>query len=207
MNHPLTIFSSLTTKFKNLVKGSENSDYTISQQEYNKLVADLCRQIKRSNWRPSYVVGITRGGLLPAVMISHYFNVEMCALHPDESNLWMAEDAFGYTPREELDQQLYMEVSGIPVSSARARKDILIVDDINDTGATLNRLVEDWQSGCLPDNPTWNTVWNQNVKFATVVNNKSNNFKKNIDFFAKEIDKSKNDSWIVFPYEQWWMND
>ena len=47
----------------------------IKHTEFKGLVNNICRQITNSNWRPDYVVGITRGGLLPAVMISHYFNV------------------------------------------------------------------------------------------------------------------------------------
>ena len=46
-------------------------------------------------------------------------------------------------------------------------KNILIVDDINDTGATFNWIKKDWQSGCLPDNEAWNNVWGNNVRFAT----------------------------------------
>ncbi len=47
----------------------------INNDHLNGLVAKICRDIMLSNWRPDYVVGLTRGGLIPAVMISHYFNV------------------------------------------------------------------------------------------------------------------------------------
>jgi len=46
----------------------------ISFQQMQGLVASICRDITHSNWKPDLVVGITRGGCLPAVMISHYFN-------------------------------------------------------------------------------------------------------------------------------------
>jgi len=46
----------------------------VSWQEFQGLVAKICRDISLNKWRPDYVVGITRGGLLPAVMISQYFN-------------------------------------------------------------------------------------------------------------------------------------
>ena len=51
----------------------------ISFDQLKNYVADICRQIVNDGWRPDMVVGITRGGALPAVMISHYFNIPM---HP-----------------------------------------------------------------------------------------------------------------------------
>ena len=161
----------------------------ITGQKYRSLVAKICRSIAVSNWRPDYTVGLTRGGLIPAVMISHYFDIKMFALHVtskpenNESNLWMAEDAFGY--------------------NANHRKNILVVDDINDSGKTINWLINDWQSSCLPNDPIWKDVWNNNVKFAAVYDNVSSKCKVTMDFCGEEITKSKKD-WIVFPYERWW---
>ena len=101
----------------------------------------------------------------------------------NESNCWMSEDAIGYKNKP---------------------KNILIVDDINDTGATFNWLMKDWQSTCLPDSPKWNNIWNNNVKFAVIVNNVSSECDVKMDFAAMEIDKSKIDLWVHFPYETFW---
>ena len=60
-----------------------------------------------------------------------------------ESNLWMSEDAFGYEGEEE------QTVVGCRWDNFKRQK-ILIVDDINDTGATFNWIKEDWPSGCMP---------------------------------------------------------
>jgi xanthine phosphoribosyltransferase len=168
----------------------------INDAEFKGLVAKICRDITLTNWRPDYVVGITRGGLLPAVMISQYFNIPCETLKislrdgsEQESNLWMAEDAFGYNAAE----------VGDPLC-----KNILVVDDINDQGSTLNWLMADWPSGCLPNDERWEHVWNQNVKFAVVVDNLSSKCNVKMDFVGMEVNKAERDVWIEFPYEEWW---
>jgi len=180
----------------------------INQNQFNGYVSKICRDISLSNWSPDYIVGITRGGLLPAVMISHYFNVRCETLNISlrdndsgpESNLWMAEDAFGYIP---LDMQKGIDKK----SDATYKKNILIVDDINDSGATFNWLLNDWPSGCLPNNEAWNNVWNNNVRFAVVVDNSSSKCNVQMDYYGMEINKAEKDVWIEFPYEEWWTKN
>jgi hypoxanthine phosphoribosyltransferase len=166
----------------------------ITWNEFQGLVAKICRDIANSDWRPDYIVGITRGGLLPAVMISQYFNIPCETLkvslrdhggeNPTESNLWMAEDAFGY----DMDKP----------------KNILIVDDINDTGATVNWILEDWPSGCLPDHETWKTVFGNNVRFATVFDNLASQASVKMNYVGEEINKAETPIWLEFPFEEWW---
>jgi uncharacterized protein len=168
----------------------------INDAEFKGLVAKICRDITLTDWRPDYIVGLTRGGLLPAVMISQYFNIPCETLKISlrdgeecESNCWMAEDAFGYNAAE----------IGDPLC-----KNVLVVDDINDQGSTLNWLMNDWQGSCLPGDPRWEHVWNQNVKFAVIVDNLSSKCNVGMDFVGMEVNKAENDVWIEFPYEEWW---
>ena len=153
---------------------------------------EILRQIHADDWRPDYVVGLTRGGLVPANLISQYLGCRMETLKVSlrdgtecESNLWMAEDAFGHN----MDQP----------------KRILIVDDINDTGATLDYIREDWPSGCFPDNPRWTEVWGSNVRVAVLVDNESSKSEIPVSYSAVDINKAEQDSWIVFPWEEWWQ--
>jgi xanthine phosphoribosyltransferase len=162
----------------------------ITDQDLKGLVLEICRQISNSGWRPDYIVGISRGGLIPAVMISHYFEVPMKTLMVSlrdggdcVSDCGMAEDAFGYETFS---------------------RNILVVDDINDTGATFNWIMDDWRKSCLPNDPVWNEVWNKNVKFAVVIDNLASECNVKMDFAGMEINKAENDVWIEFPYESWW---
>jgi hypoxanthine phosphoribosyltransferase len=176
---------------------------TISDNEFKGLVSKLCRDITNSEWRPDYVIGLTRGGLIPATMISHYFDVPCETLKVSlrdggdlESNLWMAEQAFGYVPKDERG-------SGDADTDPAYRKNILIVDDINDTGATLEWIRQDWTSGCLPKHPAWKAVWNRNVRFAVVINNEASGY-EGIDYSGCNINKLDDPCWVVFPWESWW---
>ena len=162
-------------------------------QDVEHQTQEILRQIHVDVWRPDYVVGLTRGGLVPANLISQYLGCRMETLKVSlrdgdqcESNLWMAEDAFGH----DMEQP----------------KNILIVDDINDSGATLNYIHEDWPSGCFPDNPRWSEVWGNTVRVACLYDNESSRSKLDVTYSAITINKADKDVWIVFPWESWWQS-
>ena len=145
------------------------------------MISDIVQQIAvdGDKFKPDYVVGLTRGGLIPATMLSHYYQVPMHTLEiklrdhavKPESNKWMAKDA----------------VNG---------KNILIVDDINDTGDTLTWLKNDW-------NKQGEINWPANIRFAVLVENEPSMF-GDVDYVSKFINKKENPSWIVYPWEEWW---
>jgi hypoxanthine phosphoribosyltransferase len=152
---------------------------------------EIMQKMWRDNWRPDYIVGITRGGLVPALYLSHMTGIKMHTLDvrlrdgdEKESNLWMAEDAFGT----------------FQMGGEYECKKILIVDDINDTGATFQWIKEDWASGCHSEDHRWEEVWGNNVRFASVVDNLGSDFK--VDYCQHEINKAEKDVWVVFPWEE-----
>ena len=144
-------------------------------------VLEIARQMQIQNYRPHYIAGLTRGGLTPGVMLSHYLDRPLHPLDHDMSNLWMPEDAFGH----------YSD----PLN-------ILVIDDINDTGNTFINLTEDWKANCQPGNERWNTIWHNNVKFAALIHNEASDFES--DYYGHTINKAENPEWCVFPWERWW---
>ena len=169
--------------------------------EIKAMTASIIRDITADRWRPDYVVGITRGGLVPPLMISHYLQVPMETLKVSlrdggecETNCWMSEDAFGYASSDLVE-----------LGSDHIAKNILIVDDINDSGATLDWIRKDWMSTCCPDDPKWaNQIWGHNVRFAVLINNESSEF-TDVTYSGRTINRLDDDSWFVFPWEAWWQ--
>ena len=65
---------------------------------------------------------------------------------------------------------------------------ILIVDDINDSGATLFAVHDQFYGRAL-----------QNPKFATLLSKRSS--KMSVDYVGEHINSTKESDWIVFPWE------
>ena len=135
----------------------------VNWNDIDHMVDDLINQMFADNWKPDYIVGITRGGLTPAIMMSHKTGIKMYTLDVRlrdggtdsnlESNLWMAE-------------------------AARLGKKILLVDDINDTGETIGWIKDDWQS--------------DNMKFAMLIENEASKVSsdyncKTVNKFEKDV--------------------
>ena len=154
--------------------------------DVERAAQSIIMQMYKDEWRPDYIVGLTRGGLPLAVLISHMASIRMETLKVKlrdlddnedgcESNCWMAEDAY-------------------------EGKNILIVDDINDTGATFDWITRDWPAGCFPQDTKWDNVFGNNVRFAAMTENLSSNFEL-VKYHWNEVNKAEEDVWLVYPYE------
>lgn len=149
------------------------------------LVSELARQIQIANYRPDLIMGIDRGGLPVSVMLSHYLKVPHNTVKVSlrdggecESILWAPE----------------MVLEG---------KNILLVDDINDSGATQAWIREDWASSVAGADPLFtDNFWHDEIRFAVLVDNESS--PETADFSGMTINKAERDVWIDFPWESWW---
>lgn len=160
----------------------------VTWRDVEHQVQEILRQMHRDQWVPDYVVGLTRGGLVPANMISQYLECPMHTLkvslrddtEQPEIGVWLADEAF-------------------------LNRKILIVDDINDTGATLSFIKQNWMNICAPEADRWNKVWGNNVRVATLYDNESSRSTLTVNYSAVTINKAEEDVWIDFPWESWWQ--
>jgi adenine/guanine phosphoribosyltransferase-like PRPP-binding protein len=81
----------------------------LTDRDVKKHVSSIINQMVRANFKPDIVIGLSRGGIVPALLVSHYFNCE-CYIRNKEESLFDVE---------------------FP------QRSILVIDDINDSGNTL----------------------------------------------------------------------
>jgi len=180
----------------------------VTWHDVQRQTQEILRQMQKESWKPDYIVGITRGGLTASNLLSQYLDVTMFTLDvrlrdgehvPCESNSKLAEIAFGINDGRSTGARW----------DVGQRKKVLIVDDINDSGATINWIKKDWETiihNKVQDNVdyVWQSIWNDTTKFAVLFNNIASESEINVDYGAEEINKIEDPSWIVFPWEEWW---
>ncbi len=97
-------------------------------------INSLGEEILASDWKPTAILGISRGGLIPAAMLSYILDVRVIQAvrvqHYDEQN-----KPFGSGPKFVDDPQ--------PFATTQIETDrLLVVDDIIDTGETLKLVLD-----------------------------------------------------------------
>jgi len=137
--------------------------YTWEQVE--GMTQDILQQIKDEKF--DAVVGLTRGGLTPAVLVSQYLDIPMHTL--------------------KVSLRDHQEKESLKVLDKLSGQKVLVIDDINDTGATINYIKEHWIG---------------NLTYAVLINNEASD--ADVDYSSININKMEDDVWIVFPWEDWW---
>ena len=146
----------------------EKSYFTIDDMK--KTLSEIISQMKSSNFTPEIIFSINRGGCIPGVYLSHRINVQHKVI-----NIQL---------RDDLNSPNIKSLSNI----ISVYNNILIIDDINDTGSTFNFIKKSFKNH------------NKKLYYASLIENKTSSFK--VNFFGKIIDKSVDPKWIVFPWEE-----
>jgi uncharacterized protein len=154
----------------------EAAEPTLLYLPYERFLEELeavALQIEEDEWRPDFLVGIGRGGLVPAAYLSHRTGIQMLSV--DHSS---GEIGFGGELLDKL------------AAKIRAGSRILIVDDINDSGGTIQFLRA--AIAAKSDDPA-------GLRVAVLVHNVRS--KAKAEYRGSEIDRDSDKRWYVFPWE------
>ena len=143
---------------------------------YDRFLADVeavAQALAADSWAPDFLVGIGRGGLVPAAYLSHRTGIALLSVDHSSGEVGFAD---------ELLDKLAAKI--------RAGQHLLIVDDINDSGGTIAYLraaieAKSGEAGGL--------------RVAVLVDNVRS--KAKADYRGSAIDRSEDKSWFVFPWE------
>jgi hypoxanthine phosphoribosyltransferase len=142
---------------------------------YNGLFL-LSSELKKEKYNPDVIIGVGRGGLIPATLLAYKLNVK---------------NLFNFTVQSYTDDNKQGEQITIVQEPGDALlefkdKNILVVDDLSDTGNTLQFIID-----------TLKTKYNlDNVKTLTLCIKEHASFIP--DFY---LQKYPSDTWLTFPWE------
>jgi hypoxanthine phosphoribosyltransferase len=155
--------------------------YITYEDMMHKHLGNIFRQMAIDEFKPEVVIGITRGGLVPAVHASHYFDVPLRTVH--------------ISLRDHPHSESLAEVQKL----VNAGKRVLFVDEICDEGETL-RLISDELIRNFRETQEGVEQPQLCVKYAVLVHNLGGR-RFEPDYVGEEINKTEKPVWVVYPWE------
>ena len=143
----------------------------LSWADIEKLVENIEEELGRDGYRPDTLVGILRGGMIVADLLSDLLNIREVYVVGCKS----------YAELSAGEVRLYHDL----LLKDLGGRDVLLVDDVADTGSTLETAVE---KILKPRNP-------RTVRTATLLIKPWSKSKP--DYTA-----ASTDAWVVFPWER-----
>ena len=146
-------------------------------------VGKIVDQIIGSGFKPKHIVGLSRGGLVPATMLANALNVREVYVHgyhsyDDDTNMRDIDNPHGV---------MYQDVVPDLMCNCQGRE-VLIVDDLCDEGITmlglLRRLEKKFHDGAIK------------VRCAALY------CKQRSQFEPLYVGEHVDNDWLVFPWEQ-----
>ena len=154
----------------------------ISFEEYTKIVEKLAILIHK-NYKPTVLVGIMRGAAPIIDILSRILKLPIAYI--------VIQSYSGKGMQDQQGQLMFArEISSLAKDKDFSR--VLLIDDLSDTGLTLNKSIE-WLRNYAP---TKNFI--QDIKTACLWKKKSSTFEP--DFCPVRLDS---DPWIVQPTEHY----
>ena len=150
----------------------------VNWADIDAMIDRVIASYTHDNWIPDVVVGVIRGGAIPAMWISNRTGIKA--------------DTIKASFRDDVIKHPHLPVTFLK-RCAHSGDRVLIVEDINDTGETLI-WIQNQIRAYQPDA-------DRNVRYAALMDNTPSKF-TDLNYHAETINKDSNPAWIVFPWEK-----
>ena len=143
----------------------------------------LAWQVFESGYRPNYIIGVWRGGAPVGIAVQEFLDV----LNVPSDHI--AIRTSHYKSMNERDSSVQVYGLNYVIKKVEAEDSLLIVDDVHDTGISIQKIVSDIEKACKKNTPE--------IRVATPYFKPSKNrTSRKPDYYLHETDK-----WLVFPHE------
>ena len=145
---------------------------------------NLALQVYEDGYRPNYIIGVWRGGAPIGIAVQELFSV----LGVTSDHIAIRTSHYKAINQRESEVQVY----GLNyiIKQVESEDSLLIVDDVHDTGISIEKIISDLKFACKKNTPE--------IRVATPYFKPEQKIKpdRKPDYYLHETDK-----WLVFPHE------
>jgi len=143
----------------------------------------LAWNIYESGFKPNYIIGVWRGGAPVGIAVQEFLSV--LGIKSDH----VAIRTSYYSGIDQRNDSVQVYGLNYVIRQLESEDKLLIVDDVHDTGNSVNQIILDLQKACKKNTPE--------IRVATPYFKPNKNLTNNKpDYFIHETDQ-----WLVFPHE------
>ena len=143
----------------------------------------LALQVFESDFRPNYIVGVWRGGAPVGIAVQELLHI----LGVDADHIAIRTSS--YTGIGERSKNVRVHGLTYLIKRLEAEDSLLIVDDVHDSGLSIEKIIYDLKKACKKNTPE--------IRVATpYFKPKNNKTDRTPDYFIHDSDE-----WLVFPHE------
>lgn len=155
----------------------------ISAQQLLEDSFRLAWQVYTSGYRPTYIAGVWRGGAPVGIAVQEL--LDLLGVETDH----IAIRTSSYTGIGARSRQVKVNGLSYLIQQLRAADSLLIVDDVHDSGLSIDQVIHDLRQACESNMPE--------IRIATPYYKPGNNQTDRVpDYYIHETSE-----WLVFPHE------
>ena len=152
----------------------------------NQLLKDsfkLALNVYESGFRPNYIVGVWRGGAPIGIAVQELLDI----MGVKSDHIAIRTSSYEAMGKQGKDVQVHG--LNYVINKVESEDSLLIVDDVHDTGLSIDQIVKDLNHACRKNTPS--------IKVATpYFKPDKNKTDREPDYYLYKTDK-----WLVFPQE------